>query len=107
MHLAKLIESMSLFQGIFVVAAISALIAFGTSWIRPSQIRWGFLCGFPVLLSYCLYWLPVWSGVTHSDEYAAWQLVCIIPWSGAGILASSIVADFIQRFLTSKSRPCA
>jgi hypothetical protein len=107
MHLAKLIESMSLFQGIFVIAAISALIAFATSRIRPPRIRWGVLCGVPVLISYCLYWLPVWSGVTHSDEYAAWQFVCIIPWSGSGILASSIVADYVQRLLGAKSRPSA
>jgi len=103
MRLAQLLESMSLLQGIFVVAAISALIAFATSRIRPSRIRWGFVCGVPVLLSYCLYWLPVWLGATHSDEYAAWQFVCILPWSGAGILSSSIVADFVQSKLSPKA----
>ena len=107
MHLAQVLESMSLIQGIFVIAALSALVAFATARIRPPQIRWGFVCIAPVVMSYCLYWLPVWLGVAHSYEYAVWALACIIPWSGAGIVVSTVVADFVQRRLNAKSRPGA
>jgi hypothetical protein len=104
MRLIHAIESLSLLSGLFVVGIISGLVALPVSRITSPQIRWVILCGFPLLLSYSLYWLPVWGGKPYSYEYKAWALACIGPWTLSGFVVSSVIEDWVQRKLKTKSR---
>ncbi|WP_285575216.1 hypothetical protein [Geothrix limicola] len=99
--------SFSPISGIVVIGVLSAIAALATSWIKPELIRWIALYGVPILLAYFLYWHTARAEGGTSGEYAAWQFVFIIIWGGAGILASSIVSDFIQRRRTVRAEPSA
>jgi hypothetical protein len=108
MHLFdQFLLSFSPISGIVVVGVLSAIAALATSWINPKSVRWVFLYGIPIVLAYYLYWHMAKAEGGRSDEYSAWQLVAISIWGGAGILASSIVSDFIQRRRTLRTEPSA
>src|SRR5664279_1335449 len=108
MHLFdQFLLSFSPISGIVVVALLSAIAALATSWIKAKSVRWIFLYGIPIVLAYFLYWYMAKAEGGKSDEYAAWQFVAILIWGGAGILASSIVSDFIQRRRTVATGPSA
>jgi|ERR1035437_1212296 hypothetical protein len=108
MHLFdQFLLSFSPISGIVVIGVLSAIAALATSWIKPKSVRWVFLYGLPIVLAYYLYWYVARSEGGKSDEYAAWQFAFIIIWGGAGILASSIVSDFIQRRRIVRTEPSA
>jgi len=97
MHLLdQFLLSFSPISGILVIGVLSAMAALVTSWIKPKLVRWVFLYGFPIVSARYLYWHVARVEGGQSDEYAAWQFVFILLWGGAGILASSIISDFIQ-----------
>lgn len=95
----KFLMSISIGSGAFFVALASAIFAAAWGHIRSELIRTILALMLPVLISYSLYWAPVWLG-RDSSEYSAWALVCIIPWSVAGVIASII----IERLITSRRK---
>jgi hypothetical protein len=105
MHLIETLGSLSIVLAMILVGLLSAILALVTSFIKPVAIRWAFLGGVPLILAYTLYWSPVWLGGSKSDENSAWQLIFLVP-GATGILASSVVSDFIQgRFKAKSGRP--
>lgn len=97
MHPIAFVKSLSLGSGAMVVGALSAMVALATYWLKPPLVRWVALLSVPFVLAYALYWSPVWFGGSDPAEYSAWALVCIGPWSLAGMFASLVVAGFLRR----------
>src|SRR5664279_5192383 len=97
MHPIAIIKSLSLGSGAMVVGALSAAVALATYWLKPLLLRWVALLSIPFMLAYSLYWSPVWFGGGDRAQYSAWALVCIDPWTLAGMFASLVVAGFLRR----------
>jgi len=85
-----LVQSLTLQSGAVVVAFASALLAF--VWIRlpTPTLRWLLALSIPLVISYSLYWLPVWRGA-NSSEYSTWAPLFIAPWYVVGAVMSSFV----------------
>ena len=98
----ELIESLSWTSGFFVVAAISAVIALFTGRLHAAPLRWSAIVITPSIVSYCLYWSPVWLGA-GSSEYSSWSGAFVIPWSAVGILASVPVVIGVRQYLKAKN----
>ena len=98
----EILHSLSWASGFFVVMATAALLALFIARLRPAAWRWIVCAAAPVIISYCLYWYPVWLGA-DSSEYSSWELICVIPWSVAGILASTIVMVGVRWYLKSRN----
>ncbi len=92
----NLIRSLSLEAGALVIMTASAVIAIGVAFIPNTILRRGFASAIPFILAYALYWSPVWLGADPS-EYASWAPLFILPWSFAGLLASTTVIYIINR----------
>jgi hypothetical protein len=91
------IESMSLGEGAMLIAFLSAVVEGLFCLFFPPVFRWLMAIAIPVLLSYCLYWLPVWMGADPS-EYGNWQLITIGAWFLAGAASASLVAFAFQKW---------
>jgi hypothetical protein len=85
-----LVQSLTLPSGAVVVGLASALLAF--VWVRlpTPTLRWLLALIVPLVISYSLYWLPVWRGVS-SSEYSTWAPSFIAPWHAVGAVMSSLV----------------
>ena len=97
----QLIESLSWTSGFFVVAVLSAVFALFTGRLQFAALRWVAGALGPIVISYCLYWSPVWLGA-DSSEYWSWSGVFVIPWSLVGILASVAVMIGVRQHLKGK-----
>jgi len=95
------IESLSWISGTFLVSAISVVIALFTGRLRFTGLRWAAVVGAPVIVSYSLYWSPVWLGANPS-EYSAWSLAFILPWSLVGVLVSVAVLIAVRQYIKEK-----
>jgi hypothetical protein len=86
-------QSLSLTSASALVAIVSAVAALFIGRIGSTVLRW-FVAGlFPLGLSYCVYWTPVWLGADGS-EYLAWALLGVgVPFLAG--LGSSVVVTFL------------
>src|ERR1043165_8788222 len=91
------IESLSLGSGAVLVAAFCALLAWPLSYLRLAFVRWPAALALPILVSYCLYWLPVWLGASPS-EYFSWAFLFIGAWFLAGVITSAVVIVVVGRY---------
>jgi len=79
-----------------LVAVVSAIAAMLIGRIGSALARWFAAVLFPLALSYCLYWMPVWLGADAS-EYPAWALLGVgIPFV-AGCIPSVLVTFVTAR----------
>jgi hypothetical protein len=93
--------------GALGVVLVSAILAFVWTRIRSTPLRWLLALSVPLVISYSLYWSPVWLGA-DSSEYSAWAPLFIVPWYIAGAAMSSLViylVDWRQRRRTNQSGP--
>jgi hypothetical protein len=97
----EIIESLTWTSGFFVVAVLSAVFALFTGRLKLTALRWFAGALAPMVISYCLYWAPVWLGA-DSTEYSSWSGVFVIPWSLVGILASVAVMIGVRQHLKAK-----
>jgi hypothetical protein len=73
-----LLQSLSFGQGGGIVVVLSTLLTWilgrlacnGKAWLSP--LIWLIPVSVPLLVSYILYWSPVWMGSDDSAEYGAW-----------------------------------
>jgi hypothetical protein len=79
-----------------LVAVCSAIIAWPVCFVRPAVLRWGGAIFVPFILSYCIYWLPVWRGANPS-EYSSWEALGIGAPFLAGLIASILVIVIVSR----------
>jgi hypothetical protein len=98
----ELVESLSLVSGTFIVVGVSVALAFGWAQVTNAVLCWAAALGTPFLLSYCLYWSPVWLGASRS-EYSAWAGVFIAPWFLIGGFASAIIVAIVRRHIRAKA----
>ena len=90
------VESLSVFSGAAVVAALSALLTWPLfNRLNGREIWLVPLIG-PLVISYALYWPPVLMGAHDEDQFAAWQLLFIVPWYLAGVVTSAQVALLLR-----------
>src|SRR6185436_13754080 len=89
------IESLSLGSGAALVA-VSALLAVAISFARPAIIRWLSAVVVPLVLSFCLYQMPVWLGA-DSSEYFSWEFLVLGTWFLAGAIPFALVILLIGR----------
>jgi len=92
----NLFQSFSLGGGALEIAVVSALLACLLAQARSAPVRWTGAVLVPLLLSYCLYWAPVWMG-TSSDQYSSWAFLGVGAWWIAGVIASVIVMLVVRR----------
>ena len=95
------VESLSFGSGAMLVAIISALLAGALSFVRSPIIRWLGAITVPFIISYCLYWLPVWLG-SNSDQYYSWEILGVGVWFLAGVIPSALLVLLVQRFAKSR-----
>ena len=89
-------QSLSLTSASLLVAVISATAALLIGWITSTVARWFAAILFPFVLSYSVYWMPVWLGADGS-EYLAWALLGVgVPFL-AGLLPSAVVTFVVTR----------
>lgn len=90
------VESLSLASGAGIVAALSALL----TWVLFKRARgrevWLLPLAAPLLVSYPLYWLPVWMGAGDEAQFGAWAGLFIIPWYLAGAGTSAYVVFLLR-----------
>lgn len=103
MLIHEFIESyISWASGFFVVACVSTMIAFYAARLEDAASRWSIIVIAPIIVSYCLYWSPVWFGA-NSSEYLTWYSFFIIPWSIVSILLSMVIVFLFRRFTKTKN----
>ena len=90
------IESLSLTSGAGVIAGASVLVTALWLWLRPGKTVWLVVFVIPVVLSFCLYWAPVWLGASPV-EYSSWVLLFLVAWSLAGAVPSSVLVFVVGR----------
>jgi len=90
------VESLSLASGAGVVAALSALL----TWMLFKRVRgrevWPLALAVPLVISFSLYWLPVWMGAGDVAQFGAWAVLFIVPWYLAGAGASISVVILLK-----------
>ena len=99
-------QSLSLASASLLVGTASAVAALLIGRIRSAAVRWLAALLFPLALSYCVYWLPVWLGADGS-EYSAWALFGVgVPFL-AGLVPSAVFAFIVRRHAKRHAQPCA
>ena len=101
----EMLQSLSLTSGAIVLAAISGFVAYLTSGAR--NLKAGAIVGVLVsgVLSYSLYWAPVWLGA-NGAEYSSWALLVVAAWFIAGV-AGAFAACFLLRWRRDHLRKLA
>src|SRR4051794_23600479 len=94
--------SLTFRSGAVVIAVASALLALLTGRL-PAFARWSAAVVLPFALAYGLYWVPIWSSGSHSDQAGSWAPICIVPWGLSGLLAAAAVTFLIWRYERSSS----
>jgi hypothetical protein len=90
--------SLSLSSGAALVALVSAVMALGLTRVRAPLLQLGLALVPPFGVAWVLYWLPVWMG-NDPSEYSAWAPLFIVPWYGAGAVASLLIVaiDIVRK----------
>ena len=83
-------ETMPLAGTTAIAATLAAVLSLASLRVRRWGVRLAVALFGPFLISYCLYWLPVWMGEDPS-EYGAWAFIIFVPWGAAGVMASLAV----------------
>ncbi len=69
------------------------------TWVLFTRARgrviWFLPLAAPMVVSYSLYWLPVWMGA-DAAEFGAWAGLFIIPWYVAGAGASAYLVFLLR-----------
>ena len=90
-------QSLSLTSASVLVAVISGVAASLLSRVASAVARWFAVLLFPFVLSYSVYWIPVWLGADGS-EYLAWALLGVgVPFL-AGLVSSALVSFVVTRY---------
>lgn len=77
--------------GIFFIGIVCFLLSYLILKINDYGIRAIVSVLSPFIISYFLYWGPVWlKGVKDKSEYESWSWVFIFPWAIIGIFAMFI-----------------
>jgi hypothetical protein len=97
------LESLSLGSGAVFMAIGSAVLVWPLCHLRPVVFRWLGAVGAPLVLAFCLYWLPVWLGANPS-EYSSWSFLIVGAWFLAGAVSSAAVVLILGK-RTPASRP--
>ena len=90
------LQSLSLPVVAAIIAIVSAVLAVFFARIRSRALAWFAALLAPFLLSYALYWAPVWLGA-GADEYDAWAIIFLVPWYFAGAIASCLALVIARR----------
>ena len=90
------LNSLSIGSRAGLVALVSALLAVAYAQLSSQRAVWILNLGMPFIVSYSLYWSPVWLGA-DSLEYGAWAPLFIVPWYLAGLLVSTIVVSLFEK----------
>ena len=83
----EMLQSLSLTSGAVVLAVVCGLIAYVAS--RATSLKAGAVVGVLAsgVLSFSLYWAPVWLGAAAA-EYSAWAVLIIGVWFIAGVVGA-------------------
>lgn len=92
----NLLESLSLGSGAAIVAVASVLLASIWHWVAKGKATWLVALLLPFLLSFSLYWSPVWLGANPS-EYSSWELLFVGAWFLAGAVPSVLMVLIFRR----------
>jgi hypothetical protein len=98
-------QSFSLGGGALLIAVVSALLACLLARVRSAAVRWTGAVVLPLILSYCLYWAPVWLGA-NGDQYFSWVFFGVGVAGLAGVIASVVVILVLGR-RQNKPKPAA
>jgi hypothetical protein len=89
-------QSLSLSSASVLVAVVSAVAALLVGRIGSTAGRWCAAVLLPLVLAYCVYWMPVWLSASLS-EYSAWEFLGVgVPFL-AGLVASVLVTFIVAR----------
>jgi hypothetical protein len=102
----RLLDSLSLGSGAFLIAILSTGIVSLLCFVGPASWRKLWPLVVPFTLAYCLYWSPVWLGA-DSSEFSAWAILFIVPWFLAGALPSVAVVLILSKFRSRLRRDSA
>ena len=90
-------QSLSLTSASVLVAVVSSLAALLVGRIGSAGARWSTAVLFPFVVSYSVYWTPVWLGSADVSQYNAWEILGVgVPFL-AGLITSAVVAFFVTR----------
>ena len=67
-------------------------------WIGSAVARWFVAVLFPLVLSYSVYWAPVWLGSDDVAQYDAWQVLGVGAPFLAGLVVSVVVTFLVTRY---------
>ena len=85
-----LLQGLTLESGAALMAVASALPSLVWSKLRSSLFGWLLALFAPLCLAFTLYWSPMWLGAS-AVELGDWAALFIVPWFGAGAIASLLV----------------
>lgn len=94
--MAKFIQSLSLGTGALLIAIVSSASAWFLGRAFP-RLNGAWLLVVPAVLTYCLYWSPVWFAGEPGSEYGTWQFVFYVPWFFAGAIPTALVLRFVLK----------
>jgi Flp pilus assembly protein protease CpaA len=92
----QFVESLSLGSGAGIVAALSALLTWVLFKLPRGRAVWLLPLALPLLISYSLYWLPVWMGAGDVAQFGAWAVLSILPWYLVGACTSACVVLLLR-----------
>jgi len=98
------IQSLSLTSGAGLLAIVSAAVVWVLCYVFPLSLRKLWIVIVPLILSYCLYWSPVWFFGEPSQEYHTWMILFLVSWSLPGWL-SGFFSKSIAAKASDRSAP--
>jgi hypothetical protein len=90
------VESLSLGSGAGIVAVLSALRTRLLFKRAHGRAVWLLPLATPLVVSFSLYWLPVWLGADDVAQFGAWAGLFILPWYLAGAGTSAYVVLLLR-----------
>src|SRR5579863_644549 len=95
-QMKTLVESLSIGSGAILIAVLSVGVVWLLCSVLPVALRWLWVVIVPFILSYSLYWLPVWLGADPS-EFSAWEIVVIAPWFLSGAIPCAVLVLILRK----------
>lgn len=92
-----MISDLSLTAGMLIVFVLSGLLAIAFIRLKNTLLRRGALLLVPLILSYSLYYFPVWLG-SDPSEYSPWAFICTGAFTISGWIATFLVVRLGKRF---------
>jgi hypothetical protein len=90
------VESLSIGSGAGIVAVLSALLTWALFKRARGREVWLLTFATPLVISFSLYWLPVWMGAGDVAQFGAWAVLFILPWYIAGAGTSVFVVLLLR-----------